>query len=117
MTNLSFPYHIDSRGRTAEPSDQEHVRQLIEQVLFTNPGERVNRPDFGAGVMHLMFAPDNDEMAAATEFLIQGALQQWLGDIIEVEAVQIQGQESNLTILIQYKSRHDQQRQVVELMP
>ncbi|MCA9970702.1 MAG: GPW/gp25 family protein [Anaerolineales bacterium] len=118
MSSLAFPYAIDSRGRTAvPPTTDAHLQQLIEQVLFTNPGERVNRPDFGAGVMQLMFAPDNDEMAAATEFLIRGALQQWLGDLIQVEAVQIRAEEANLHIVIQYVRRQDQQRQTVELTP
>jgi uncharacterized protein len=117
MTDLAFPYAIDSRGRTAVSLPDDHIRHLIEQVLFTNPGERVNRPDFGAGVMQLMFAPDNDEMAAAVEFLIRGALQQWLGDLIEVEAVQIRAVDANLHIVIQYLRRRDRQRQLVELTP
>ncbi|MCA9874852.1 MAG: GPW/gp25 family protein [Anaerolineales bacterium] len=118
MPSLAFPYAIDSRGRTAVSATPDaHLKQLIEQVLFTNPGERVNRPDFGAGVMQLMFAPDNDEMAAATEFLIRGALQQWLGDLIQVEAVQIRTEEANLQIVIQYVRHQNQQRQTVELTP
>jgi len=86
-------------------------------VLFTNPGERVNRPDFGAGVMQLLFAPGNDEVAAAAEFLIRGELQHWLGDLIQIEAVQVRAatSESDLKILIQYVTQRDQQRQVIEL--
>lgn len=117
MVEIHFPYEIDGRGRTAVATDDSHIRHLIEQVLFTNPGERVNRPNFGAGVMQLVFAPGNDEMAAAAEFLIRGALQQWLGDLIDVEAVQVRNQanEAQLSILIQYVRQRDQQRQVVEL--
>ena len=58
---------------------------MIEQVLFTMPGERVNRPDFGSGVMQLVFAPASDEMATAAEFLVRGNLQQWLGGFLESE--------------------------------
>ena len=87
--NVDFPFHFDSRGRTAETADDDHVRDLIEQVLFTAPGERVNRPDFGSGLLQLVFAPNSAELAAATQFLVQGALQQWLGDLIEVRAVQV----------------------------
>jgi hypothetical protein len=117
MIQISYPYQIDSRGHTAPATADDHIRHMIEQVLFTDPGERVNRPDFGAGVRQLLFAPVNDEMAAAAEFLIRGALQQWLGDLIQVEAVQVHAPatESNLQIVIQYVHRRDQQRKVIEL--
>ena len=82
--DIDFPFHFDGRGRTAEAATDEHVRDLIEQVLFTSPGERVNRPTFGSGLMQLVFAPNSDELATATQFLVQAALQQWLGDLIEV---------------------------------
>ena len=85
--NIDFPFHFDTRGRTAQTDDDDHIRDLIDQVLFTAPGERVNRPTFGSGLMQLVFAPNSDELAATTQFLVQGALQQWLGDLIVVEAV------------------------------
>jgi uncharacterized protein len=77
--SLDYPFRIDSRGRTAQATDADHIRDLIEQVLFTGPGERVNRPSFGSGLLQLVFMPTSDELATATQFLIQGALQQWLG--------------------------------------
>ena len=83
---INYPWQTDRRGRTAQAdSDDAHIRQLIEQVLFTAPGERVNRPSFGSGLMQLVFAPNSPELATATKFLVQGALQQWLGDLIQVE--------------------------------
>jgi uncharacterized protein len=117
MIQITYPYQIDGRGRTAAAAPDEHIRQMIEQVLFTDPGERVNRPDFGAGVRQLLFAPGSDEMAAAAEFLIRGALQQWLGDLIQVEAVQVRAPaaEANLQIAIQYIRLRDQQRRLIEL--
>jgi phage baseplate assembly protein W len=87
--NIDFPFHTDNRGRTGETGDDDHVRDLIEQVLFTTPGERVNRPDFGSGLLQLVFAPLSDELTATTQFLVQGALQQWLGDIIQVGRVEV----------------------------
>ena len=90
--HIGHPFRVDGGGRTAAESDQDHIRHLIEQVLFTAPGERVNRPDFGTGLMQLVFGAPNDEMLAATQFLIQGSLQQWLGDLIQVEAVEVQSQ-------------------------
>jgi hypothetical protein len=105
---IDYPFHLDSRGRTATADADEHLRDLIEQVLFTNPGERVNRPTFGCGVMQLVFAPNSDELASATQFLIQGALQQWLGDLIQVNAVQVTNLDSTLEVTVQYTVRRTQ---------
>lgn len=112
--NLDYPYHTDHRNRTAVTSQEEHIRDLIEQVLFTSPGERVNRPTFGSGVMQLVFAPNSDVLAAATQATVQGALQQWLGDLIQVEAVEVSNEEATLRVLVQYVIRQTQQRQVAE---
>jgi len=111
---IDFPFHLDARGRTALTTEDEHIRDLIEQLLFTSPGERGNRPDFGTGVMQLVFAPNSPQLATATEFLIQGALQQWLGELIEVQNVQVQSQESSLYITVQYSIRRNQQRQTAQ---
>jgi phage baseplate assembly protein W len=111
---IGYPFHIDGRGRTADAAHEEHIRQLIEQLLFTSPGERVNRPDFGTGLMQLVFAPNSDELAATTQFLVQGALQQWLGELIQVEAVEVENEEAVLRVTIQYAIRRTQQRQVAE---
>jgi uncharacterized protein len=114
MMNLDFPLHFDGRGRTAETDYEGHIRDLIEQLLFTAPGERVNRPDFGSGLQQLVFAPNSDELAAATQFLVQGALQQWLGDLIQVDAVQVESEDSALRVVVQYTVRRTQQRQVAQ---
>ena len=110
--HIGYPFRVDGSGRTAAASDQDHIRHLIEQVLFTAPGERVNRPDFGSGLMQLTFGAPNDEMLAATQFLVQASLQQWLSDLIEVEAVEVRGQEGRLSITVRYTVRLNQQRQV-----
>lgn len=109
---IDYPYHFDSRGRTAETSSDEHIRDLIEQVLFTAPGERVNRPTFGSGILQLVFAPNGDALASAAQLSIQGALQQFLGDLILVEAVQVDSDDATLHITIQYIIRRTQERQV-----
>jgi len=114
MTQIDYPLHFDSRGRTAEAGDDKHIRDLVEQVLFTSPGERVNRPDFGSGLLQLVFAPTSDEQATATQFLVQGALQQWLGDLIQVEAVEVVSEDSTLEVTVQYIVRRTQQRQVAQ---
>jgi uncharacterized protein len=111
---VDFPYRFDSRGRTAPTSEDEHIRDLIEQVLFTSPGERVNRPTFGSGVLQLVFAPNGDALASATQLTVQGALQQWLGDVIQVEAVEVSNEDSTLEVKVQYVVRRTQQRQVAQ---
>jgi phage baseplate assembly protein W len=111
---IDYPYHFDNRKRTAETTDDDHIRDLIEQVLFTSPGERVNRPDFGSGLMQVVFAPSSDELATATQFLVQGALQRWLGDLIQVEAVDVRSEEASLRVTVQYLIRRSQQRRVAQ---
>jgi phage baseplate assembly protein W len=111
--DAGFPYRFDLAGRTATADLDRHVRDLIEQVLFTAPGERVNRPTFGSGVMQLVFAPNSEELAATTQFIVQGALQQWLGDRIEVDQVAVQAEESTLEVTVVYTVRLTRQQQAV----
>jgi phage baseplate assembly protein W len=99
--NLNFPYQFDSRGRTLDPLNS-YVTQLIEQVLFTSPGERVNMPDFGSGLLQLPFAPNSMQLAAATQFAVQGALQKWLAGYARIQSVTVSAQESVLTVTVQY---------------
>src|SRR5271156_4944653 len=99
--NVNFPFQLDGRGRTLDPLD-DYLRQLVEQVLFTSPGERVNLPDFGSGLLQLTFAPNSLEMAAATQLTVQGALQKWLGNYIKVLSVEASAVESTLTVAVTY---------------
>lgn len=115
MSNIDYPLHFDGRGRTALTGDANYIRDLIEQVLLTAPGERVMRPGFGSGVMQLVFAAASPEVAATAQFLIQGALQQWLSDVITVEAVEVEAQDGALLITVQYVERLSQQRGVAEI--
>ena len=103
--NVAYPFGFDGMGRTATAPDDRHIRDLIEQVLFTTPGERVNRPTFGSGVLQLVFRPNSDELATAVEFLVQGALQQWLGDLIQVAGVDVTVEDSTLRVSVQYVVR------------
>lgn len=113
--DVAFPYHVDSRGRTASAELDAHIRDLIEQVVFTSPGERVNRPTFGSGAMQMVFAPNSDTLAAAAQFTLQGALQLWLGDRGRVEAVQVENQDATLTITVQYVVLRTRERGVTTL--
>jgi uncharacterized protein len=114
-TNIAYPYATSGRGRTATADDPSHLRDLIEQVLFTSPGERVNRPDFGCGLLQLVFAPNSAEVAAATQFLVQSALQQWLGDVLVAESVDIAVDDASLRVTVRYILRRTGEAATVEL--
>jgi phage baseplate assembly protein W len=116
MANVDFPFHFDSRGRTAESDGADHIRDLIFQVLFTSPGERVMRPTFGSGLLQLVFAPNSDVLAATTQMLVQGALQQCLGDLIVVEAVSVEAEDATLRVTVQYVIRQSGVRAVETLV-
>jgi phage baseplate assembly protein W len=103
--NIDFPFHFDSRGRTAATDDDDHIRDMIEQFLFTNAGERVNRPDFGSGLLQLIFAPNSPELASTLEFTIQAGLQQWLGDVIEVRKLEVTSEEATIRVELHYLVR------------
>lgn len=107
---LDFPFHLDGRGRTAETDADDHVRDLIHQVLFTSPGERVNRPEFGCGLKQLVFMPNSDALATATQQLVQGALHRWLEEVIAVERVEVRAVESSLAVTVVYVRRDTGQR-------
>jgi hypothetical protein len=108
---IDFPYHFDSRGRTAATDLSDHVRDMIEQLIFTNPGERVNRPEFGSGLLQLIFAPNSPELAATVQFTLQAALQHWLGDVIEVRNLNVTAVDSTLSIDLTYLIRDSGQEE------
>jgi phage baseplate assembly protein W len=103
--NFDFPLRFDPRGRTAVTDDEGHIRDMIELLLFTSPGERVNRPDFGSGLLQMVFAPNSVEMAAALQFTTQAALQHWLSDVIEVRALEVTSEDAALYVSVQYAVR------------
>lgn len=109
--DIAYPFHID-RGRTATANQEEHIKHLIWQVLFTMPGERLNRPDFGSGIMQLIFSPNSDELVSATQFLVQGSLQRWLGELIQVENAAIENSGSAIYITVSYIIKRNQERKV-----
>lgn len=103
--DVDFPYHFDDRGWTAATGRDDHVRDMIEQLLFTAPGERVNRPEFGSGILQLVFAPNSPEVAAALQFSTQAALIQYLGDVIDVRDVRVRAEDATLRVEIDYAVR------------
>ena len=104
---LDVPFHVGGAGRVAVTDDDDHVRDMIFEVLFTNPGERVNRPDFGCGLRSLVFSPASQVVAAATKVLVKGSLQRWLEREIEVADVDVQAIESEIVVTVAYRRRGD----------
>ena len=102
MAYVDFPFQFDGKGRTRTTNRDEYIRDLIRQVLFTSPGERVNRPEFGCGLLLLVFAPNSEALQAATQFQVQTALQRWLADVLTVDDVQVASDESRLDVTVVY---------------
>lgn len=111
--NLDYPCRFDQSGRTAQSSDEDHIREMIELILFTAPGERVNRPTFGSGVNQLLFAPNSETIASALQLAAQGAIQLWLGDLVQVQQVSVSTEDFELLVTISYIVRSRQDRQTV----
>ncbi|MGC2108259.1 MAG: GPW/gp25 family protein [Candidatus Korobacteraceae bacterium] len=109
--NIDFPFRFDARGRTAATDDNDHIRDMIEELLFTSPGERVNRPDFGSGLLQMVFAPNSTELASALQFTTQAALQRYLGDLIDLQQLEISAVDATLTVIVKYVVRQTQQAQ------
>jgi uncharacterized protein len=110
--NIAFPYQLEATGTTLPATDTDHVRQMIEQLLLTSPGERVNRPDFGSGLAQMVFAPNRPEVAAALQFALQAALTRWLGDVIEPGEVAVTAEDSTLAVTVRYVLRSTGAEQV-----
>ncbi|MBR0846472.1 GPW/gp25 family protein [Bradyrhizobium diazoefficiens] len=103
MSNeLDFPYRTGDSGRTAVTDRPDHIRDLIEQVLFTMQGERVMRPDFGAGLLALVFEPNSVTLAATTQMLAQAALHQHLSHLIAVTSVEVSNDDAVLRTEVRY---------------
>ncbi len=100
--DIDFPFHIGAGGRSAATDYADHVRDMIEELLFTTPGERVNQPDFGCGLLDLVFAPNSPELAATLQVTAQGALQRWLGDVIAVQSLTVTSDDATLQVELQY---------------
>lgn len=115
--NIDFPLRFNKLGRTATTSDIDHIRNMIEQLLFTNPGERVNRPEFGSGLLQLMFAPNSPELATTLQFTMKAALQTWLSDVIEVQDLDVASNDSRLQITVSYRIRRTGEQRVEQFEP
>ena len=98
-----FPGAPDVRDRgltLVEGADK--VRQSILAILDTEPGERVMRPDFGCGLLDLVFEPNSPELSATLQLSVQAALHRWLGDVLEVDALDITSEDNVIRVELSY---------------
>jgi phage baseplate assembly protein W len=110
---VAFPYALAPTGQTARASEPEYLGQLLAQILFVEPGERVNRPDFGCPLRGLTFATGRSEVTTAVEALVQGALRQWVADAVQIQGVDVDVRGSLVHVTISYlDSRSQALRQI-----
>jgi phage baseplate assembly protein W len=107
----AYPYGFDGRGRTAVTDTTTHIRDMMEQLLFTAPGERVNQPSIGSGLLQMVFAPNSTELAAALQFTTQAAVQLYLGDLIDLQQLEVTANDATLSVTVKYIIRATQQSQ------
>jgi Bacteriophage baseplate protein W len=98
----AFPYALDGAGHTACAAAGEEVAQMLEQILFVSPGERVNRPDFGSHLLSLTFSARTSELTMAVQALVEGALRKWAGDAIHVRDVDVAIEETLVVVTVRY---------------
>jgi uncharacterized protein len=115
ITNFGFPFSVDSAGRVHASGGDEAIRGKIIQVLFTAPGERVNKPEFGCGLFNLVFEPNDPILAVAMEFTIGQALNRWLRDEILVDLISVTVSEGSATVEVAYTKKQDLAKQAVRI--
>lgn len=104
MQYLKFPFTVSAEG-PQNSSRADHVREQIEQVLFTGPKERVFRPEFGVGIRRLVFEPNSSVLWNITHKQLLSSLADALHGEVEPKtlAIDLHRQDSKLIILISYK--------------
>ena len=111
---LDYPFHVGNKGSIAVADADKHLRDGIEQVLFTNPGERVNLPEFGCGIRSFIFAGNSDVLAATMQFTVTQNLERWMGDVIKVDQVNVKNIEETLYIEIIFTKKENRERMKAE---
>lgn len=101
MNWMAFPF-APRHGRTLTRDESGHVRDMLELVLFTAPGERVNQPEFGCGLNRLLFAGAAPELEGTLDMTVRGAVQRWLGDVLAIESLAVTVSDSTVSIALAY---------------
>jgi uncharacterized protein len=111
---VDFPFQIDWNGRSATSDAAGHIRDLLEQILFTAPGERVNRPGFGSGIHHAVFRPNSEILAETVRVTAEAALQQWLSHLIELVSLNLEAEDNRLIVEVVFTLRNQTEPQSVK---
>lgn len=111
---IDYPFHFDGNGLTASTTQDDHVRDMIEQVLFTSPGERVNRRDFGSGLLRSVFEPVGAPFLAATESTVRASLVQWLCDVVTIDEVVVRNNDATVEVTVRYVIRGTEERRTAQ---
>ncbi len=117
FTSIRYPFALtrDWVGWLKKQTTRTHIEQLIKQVLFTAPGERINRPDFGCGIKRMVFAPNDPVTASLAQVTIFQSLKRWLGNVIDVQDVKAVARDEMLEIKIAYSLKARQERRYLNL--
>ncbi|HEV7310298.1 GPW/gp25 family protein [Ensifer sp.] len=102
VIHIDYPYRVGTHALTATTDRADHVRDMLTMLLFTRPGERVMRPDLGTGLTQHIFAANSPELAATIQLTMQAAIERWLGDVLELRALDVTAEDSELRVEISY---------------
>lgn len=104
---IAHPLAIDGgKKELREQNDLDaHVREMLFQLLLTDPGERVNRPDFGCGIRRMVFSPLNESAASLAQVTILNALETFLSSVITTDRVDVEFHDETAEIKIVYTSK------------
>jgi len=111
---LSLPLldGVDDRGRLPWTEGNESLRECMLNILLTRPGERLMRPDFGAGLRGFIHYPNNETTRALIADAVRRALERW-EPRVEVEEVRVLPDPerlSQVSLSVHYRIRYDGSR-------
>jgi len=112
--NVGFPFRMNNRGGTATVNEERHVKGMLEMLLLTTPGERVNRPGFGGGLNSLVFGPARQELAATIQHALRAEILQWLHDVIDLQELRVDCQDNQISVEVAYILRSDGSAQATQ---
>jgi phage baseplate assembly protein W len=113
---MNYPFKISGNGKISPANEEKHIKDLIEQILFTDPRERVNLPDFGCGLKSYIFAPNDRTLKTTLRLTIISSVQKWLSHLIIVEDVSVDVDEEELKISIKYTKIRDMEENLAEFI-
>lgn len=118
VSNLSFPFgSVDPDGRLHWASESQSVREVIWNILLTRPGERLMRPQFGAGLHDYLHRPNNQTTRQLIADVVRNAISRWETRIHlqEVNVTSTPDQLNEVTLSIRYRLRSSGESEQLDL--